>query len=115
MKSALELFQLDAGKYPTPTNSVAITYSGATVWNQGTFGDTVKVNLSKLDRIPVDPVTNRQYSYSVLANSNQYQLAGALEGSEQAFNTADQANAAQTTAYAYVSGNYNEQMAKTLN
>ena len=114
MKSALELFQLDAGKYPTPTNSVAITYSGATVWNQGTFGDTVKVNLSKLDRIPVDPVTNRQYSYSVLATSNQYQLAGALEGSEQAFNAWNQANAAQTTAYAYVSGNYNGQMAKAL-
>jgi hypothetical protein len=74
MKSALELFQLDAGKYPTPTNSVAITYSGATVWNQGTFGDTVKANLSKLDRIPVDPTSNRQYSYSVLAASNQYQL-----------------------------------------
>jgi len=28
MKTSLELFQLDAGKYPLPTDGTEITYSG---------------------------------------------------------------------------------------
>ncbi|MDP2090123.1 MAG: FISUMP domain-containing protein [Candidatus Gracilibacteria bacterium] len=86
MKTALELFQLDAGNYPKPTGLVSITYSGATVWNQGTFGETVFANLGKLDKIPKDPLTDKEYTYSVLVNGNQYQLGGIVEGSEISYN-----------------------------
>jgi hypothetical protein len=37
-----------------------------------------------------------------------------LEGAEMALSAGQQANAAQTTAYAYTSGNFNGQMAKAL-
>ncbi|MDP2090595.1 MAG: prepilin-type N-terminal cleavage/methylation domain-containing protein, partial [Candidatus Gracilibacteria bacterium] len=82
MKTSLELFHLDAGKYPNPTNGEDITYSGSTVWTQGTFGETVYANLSKLDKIPLDPITDKEYTYSTTANKYEYQLGGIMEGDE---------------------------------
>jgi len=37
MKSVLELFKLEAGKYPLPNDETVITYSGAIAWTQGSF------------------------------------------------------------------------------
>lgn len=74
MKSALELFNLDAGKYPNPTAWVDITLSWAIVWNQGTFWETVEANVDKLDKIPFDPLTDTHYTYSVTWNRNKFQL-----------------------------------------
>ncbi|MDD2871274.1 MAG: prepilin-type N-terminal cleavage/methylation domain-containing protein [Candidatus Gracilibacteria bacterium] len=61
MKSSLELFNIDAGKYPLPSDVTEITYSGAVAWSQGTFGETVFSNVDKLDKIPTDPQTDKQY------------------------------------------------------
>jgi prepilin-type N-terminal cleavage/methylation domain-containing protein len=33
---SLDLSVVTAGSYPVPDNSFAVTYSGGTVWNQGT-------------------------------------------------------------------------------
>ncbi|MDD2871929.1 MAG: prepilin-type N-terminal cleavage/methylation domain-containing protein, partial [Candidatus Gracilibacteria bacterium] len=72
MKTSLELFELDAGKYPQASSGVNITYSGATVWNQGTFGETVFANVDRLDKIPIDPLTDKEYTYSTLLSRNEY-------------------------------------------
>ncbi|MDP2091015.1 MAG: FISUMP domain-containing protein [Candidatus Gracilibacteria bacterium] len=125
MKTSLELFQLDAGNYPKPTGLVSITYSGTTVWNQGTFGETVFANLGKLDKIPKDPLTDKEYTYSVLVNGNQYQLGGIVEGNDisyrppltppyQGGGLAQQVQAGIVEATAYITGNYNGQMTKVL-
>ncbi|MDD2871264.1 MAG: fibrinogen-like YCDxxxxGGGW domain-containing protein [Candidatus Gracilibacteria bacterium] len=121
IKTSLELFQLDAGKYPQPTNGVEITYSGAVVWNQGTFGETVYANVDRLDKIPTDPSTDKQYTYSVTANRFEYQLGGIVEGDTIAMknekgimnNIVSQTNAGTTEATAYITGNYNGQMTKS--
>ncbi|MDD2871187.1 MAG: prepilin-type N-terminal cleavage/methylation domain-containing protein, partial [Candidatus Gracilibacteria bacterium] len=126
MKTSLELFQLDAGKYPLPSDVTEITYSGAVAWSQGTFGETVYANTDKLDKIPLDPITDKQYTYSTTSKRNEFQLAGIIEGGDIAYNgptltppyqggeLAQKANAGTTEAIAYITGNYNGQMTKSL-
>ncbi|MDD2871273.1 MAG: type II secretion system protein [Candidatus Gracilibacteria bacterium] len=114
MKTSLELFQLDAGKYPQPSEYVSITYSGGTIWNQGLFGETVKANISKLDKIPTDPLTDKKYTYSVLALGNQYELGGIVEDTNSLAGSFGIAYAGNLDATAYITGNYNEQLAKVL-
>ncbi|MDD2871719.1 MAG: type II secretion system protein GspG [Candidatus Gracilibacteria bacterium] len=126
MKSSLELYQLDAGKYPLPTQGVNITYSGAIVWNQGTFGETVFANVEKLNKIPTDPLTDKEYTYSVISTRNEYEISGVMEGDTisygppltppyQGGGLATEAYAGTTEATAYVTGNYNGVITKTLN
>ncbi len=74
MKTSLEVFQLDAGKYPIPTDWVDIIYSWATVWTQWTFWKTVYSNVSSLDKIPTDPLVGINYTYSTTQNRWKYQL-----------------------------------------
>ncbi|MDD2871874.1 MAG: fibrinogen-like YCDxxxxGGGW domain-containing protein [Candidatus Gracilibacteria bacterium] len=121
LKTSLELFQIEAGKYPLPTDGIDVTYSGAVVWNQGTFGESVQTNIDKLDRIPLDPLTNSNYTYSVTQKRNEYELAGIVEGDILGMNNeqgimnkvVSQTNAGTTEATAYVTGNYNSLMNKT--
>ncbi|MDP2090958.1 MAG: LamG-like jellyroll fold domain-containing protein [Candidatus Gracilibacteria bacterium] len=137
MKTSLELFQIETGKYPLPTNGINITYSGATVWTQGTFGDTVIANIVKLDVIPRDILTEKEYTYSITSSKNQYELGGIIEGDEVSYRPpltppyqgGEQAAVASSPltrgelrgvfagtieAQAYTTGNYNGQMTKSL-
>ena len=121
LKTSLELFQLDAWKYPIPSNWVDITYSWATVWNQWTFWETVYANVDRLDKIPLDPSTDKQYTYSVTANRFEYQLWWIVEWDTIAMknekwimnNIVSQTNAWTTEATAYITWNYNWQMTKS--
>ncbi len=112
IKSALELYNLDAGKYPIPTNGVDITYSGSTVWTQWTIWETVYANLSKLDKIPKDPITDKEYTYSTTANKYEYQLWGITEGDSLSFKN-QEASAWLIDAKAYVAWSYNWLMTKS--
>ena len=113
MKSSLELFNLDAWKYPIPTAWVDITYSGWTVWTQWTFWETVYANTDKLDKIPLDPITDKEYTYSITSKKTEFQLAWIIEWWDIAYNS-NQANAWTTEATAYITWNYNWQMTKSL-
>lgn len=124
IKTSLELFHLEAGKYPQPTDWVNITYSWAIVWNQWTFWDSVYNNVGKLDKIPKDLATDKLYTYSVTATKNQYQLWWMIEGDLLSFNPSQpslklgkeqlQVNAWDTSATAYTTWNYNGQIVKSL-
>ena len=125
MKTVLELYQIDSWKYPLPTNPIDVTYSWATVWNQGTFWETVYANLSKLDKIPKDPLTDKEYTYSTTFKKNEYQLWWILEGEEisyisplipsyQGGGLSQQVQAWTIEANAIIVGNYNGQMTKSL-
>ncbi|MDD2871007.1 MAG: prepilin-type N-terminal cleavage/methylation domain-containing protein [Candidatus Gracilibacteria bacterium] len=115
MKTSLEVFHLDAGKYPVPTNGVDITYSGGVVWTQGSFGESVFSNVNKLDKIPTDPLTNKEYTYSITSNKNEFELAGLVEGDNISNNfLQNKANAGTTEAKAIVTGTYNGMMSKSL-
>ncbi|MDD2871708.1 MAG: fibrinogen-like YCDxxxxGGGW domain-containing protein [Candidatus Gracilibacteria bacterium] len=107
IKTSLELFNIESGKYPDPTEAQPITYSGGLAWYQGIFGNSTFVNVSKLDKIPLDPITEKQYSYSVLNTKQEYELGGIMEGEEISMIEISETNASQKTAKAKISGNYN--------
>ena len=117
MKTSLELFQLEAGKYPIPTDGVDITYSWATVWTQWSFWETVYANVTKLDKIPTDPLTDKEYTYSVISTRNEYEISWIIEWEALWMNNnlISQSLAWTVEATAYVSWNYNWLMTKTLN
>ncbi len=130
LKTSLELFNLDAWKYPKPTNYVNITYSWAIVWNQWTFWETVFTNVTRLDKIPLDPITNKEYTYSILNNWFEYQLWWIVEGDTISLNNEQWimnnvassplirgelrgVSAWNIEATAYITWNYNWQMTKS--
>lgn len=116
IKTSLELFNLDAWKYPIPSKWVDITYSWSIVWNQWEIWESVYVNLSKLDKISIDPLINTQYTYSVLSVRDKYQLWWMLEWDNKLtnINLLNNTNAWNMEALAYVSWNYNWQIVKVL-
>jgi prepilin-type N-terminal cleavage/methylation domain-containing protein len=109
MKTSLELFHLDAGKYPQPTNGIDITYSWWVVWSQWIFWETVYANVEKLDKVPTDPLTDNFYTYSVTWIKNEYQLWWIIEWDEisMSYNWITKTNAWETIANAIVTGSYN--------
>ncbi len=113
MKTSLELFQLEAWKYPIATNGVDITYSWSNVWNQWSFWDSVFKNLSKLDKIPFDPSSGKEYTYSTTQNRDQYELWWVVESDILVLNEYWKVNAWVEDATAIVTGNYNWLMTKT--
>ena len=124
MKTSLELFHLDAWKYPIPTDWVDITYSGWVVWTQWIFWETVYVNVDKLDKVPTDPVTDSKYTYSITSSKNEYELSWIMEWDEISYNAQPfrendwgilfkEVSAWEIEALAYTTWNYNGQMTKS--
>lgn len=115
MKTSLEVFHLDAWKYPVPTNWVDITYSWWVVWTQWSFWESVFSNVDKLDKIPTDPLTNKEYTYSITSNKNEFELAWLVEWDNISNNfLQNKVNAWTTEAKAIVTGTYNWMMSKSL-
>lgn len=72
---SFELFSINTGVLPTPSNKVDISYLSWTVWSQWTVWESVIKNLSRnLSKIPLDPLTKKEYTYSLLNNKVEYQL-----------------------------------------
>ncbi|MDD2871131.1 MAG: type II secretion system protein [Candidatus Gracilibacteria bacterium] len=114
MKNVLDIFAVEAGKYPFPTDSVNITYSGGTIWKQGTFGESTFANVEKLDKIPTDPLTNSVYTYSILNNNLEFQIGGIVENTDNSFLNNNVTYAGNNNAKALIIGNYNGFAAKSI-
>ena len=112
MRTSIELFQLNTGKYPQATDGFTVTYSGWEVWNQGIFWESVFINVEALDKIPTDPLTDKQYTYSVTTTRQEYEFAGIMETDDISF--VQDTFAADTEATALVTWNYNWAVMKTL-
>ena len=116
IKTSLELFMVEWGKYPEPTWIVPVTYSGTlTAWHQGTFWETTFRNVMRLDKVPVDPVTETEYTYSVTNTRKEYQLAWILETQDLVLAPTNQANAWDTKATARITWSYNGAILKVIN
>ncbi|MDP2103795.1 MAG: hypothetical protein Q8K26_02645, partial [Candidatus Gracilibacteria bacterium] len=90
LSQALDTSYIKTGSYPNPDNSFTVTYSGGSLWYQGTVGDTLinilSSNGSKLSKKPTDPLTpNREYTYSRSAYGNTYELSSNWEGDRVAY------------------------------
>jgi type II secretory pathway pseudopilin PulG len=115
MKTSLELFHLNAGKYPLPDNAEIVTYSWETLWSQWTFWSTVVSNVSRnLNEIPTDPLSDKEYIYSTSWNRNEFQILNLLEW-DLAINTISQTNAASTIRIPRLDWVFNGVFIKTAN
>ena len=79
MKTWLELYYLQTSKYAIPTWWIPVTYSWWTVWTQWTFWESVMSNVLKINRKPVDPLTEVEYTYSVTDSKQEFELWWAME------------------------------------
>ncbi len=115
IKTSLELYQIEAGKYPDPSSITDMTYSGTiAAWHQGTFWEQTFRNVEKLDRIPVDPVTDSEYTYSVTNSRKEYQIGWILESDDFALSTTNTTSAWDTLAKAKVAWSYNWSVLKVI-
>lgn len=121
----LDLTYIKLSSYPTPDNTINVTYSGWVLWYQWTVGDTVMNILSsngaKLSHKTTDPlITTQEYTYSKTANSSySYQLKTDYEWDTIAYrsinNLIPQARAASgNPTIAYIKGTYNGVVTKTI-
>ncbi len=114
IKTSLELFQLDAWKYPLPSNYSEITYSWSIVWKQWSFWNSAYSNVTRLDKIPKDPVFDKEYTYSISSSMNNYQLWWILEWSDIIMNwNISNLYAWDNLATAYVIWNYDWLVTRT--
>ena len=114
MKTSLELFHLNAWKYPLPDNAETVTYSGGILWYQWTFGEQVVNNVSRnMSDVPKDPLMDKEYFYSVHNNKNQLQVLALLEWDATALNSIDTVQAGSLAVTPRLDGNYNGLFVKT--
>ena len=109
IETSMDVYAAFAAKYPQPSNAYAIAYSGAEVWQQWTIWDSIISQLPEFNEIPVDPLTDEEYTYSRSNTKNQYQIAAAYERDNvSGIDIWSSVYAAwKQLATAYVWGNYN--------
>lgn len=113
MKTTLELFELDAGKYPEPTWWVEITYKWAEVRTQWTFWEQTTNNVDRFDKIPKDPLTDWEYTYSLLNTNLEYEIWSIMEWWETISNiNIINETLAKDPVIAYIKWTYNWIVAK---
>ena len=81
IKQSLWLFEINWSKYPLPSNSTWVIYSWSLLWTQWFFWDTPFSNLANISRLPIDPLYEIEYNYSVLRNNRKFQLWTIIEWS----------------------------------
>jgi len=114
MKTSLELFHLDAGKYPLPDEYGTFTYSWNILFYQWFFWAGVVQSLSRnITEVPLDPLTERRYIYSVSNNKNELEILSLLEWDNITMSTISQTNAAGVTVIPKITWNYNGLFIKT--
>lgn len=79
ISKSLDLYLNEKDTLPPPSNGAGITFTGMTVWTQGTFGDSVLDEVKNPKKLPVDPKYGIEYTYSLLNDKVQYQVATILE------------------------------------
>ncbi|MDD5769849.1 MAG: prepilin-type N-terminal cleavage/methylation domain-containing protein [Candidatus Gracilibacteria bacterium] len=82
IETGLQLIYGKTRKYPTPENNILIIAIGTTIGYQGYFGDTSS-NQINMNAIPLDPLDNIKYTYSINAKYKKYQLIAFMEGDSQ--------------------------------
>ena len=73
IQKSIEIYEVKTWTYPIPTNFQEKTFSWWIVWKQGTIWKSL-FSILKLYEVPRDPLTDNEYTYSILENTNQYQI-----------------------------------------
>jgi len=119
--NVLELYQTERSFFPEPSDWVNITYSwSAVAWTQWTFWKSVgKIVRAFGEDIPLDPLNDNEYSYSITAKADEFQIAGIKETFQEeewlwelAFTPLVSRSEAASVQTALVRGDYNGFMVK---
>jgi len=120
IKSTLEYAQLELGVYALPDNSTDITFSWTTIWTQWIFWKRAQTQTKRLDKVPLDPLTQNEYTFSITANKTEYELWAMIESSDSLSHNTPQYNQTLNNTFAdwdervsYILWNYNWQVLKT--
>ena len=84
IKSVMEYSMTEIWRYPSSDWEVAIKYKWTTVWNQWTFWKKARRATKRLDSVPVDPLTQNEYTLSTSANWQEYEVSAWYEWDEVA-------------------------------
>lgn len=115
IKSAIEYVKVEQWTYITPDNPEQITYSWSVlVRTQWVFWTGAKRKTKRLDKIPLDPLTQNEYTFSVTADSSEFELWAIMEWDDLAHATPSLINStyASTSYRAFIRGTYNGKIAK---
>lgn len=82
----LDLYKVTESRFPNPSDSIDITFSGSLVWEQGVYWDETRQLSKRISEVPLDPLSGTPYSYSLLNNGQEYEL-WFLSESQIALNT----------------------------
>lgn len=117
MTTSLELYHLTSGKYPLPDDNEIVEYEWKTLWYQWIFWDKVVSQLSKyFSSVPIDPLTNREYVYSVANNRDEFEILNLLENGLSYTDTylfTWEASASDINVTPIINGTYNWVFIKT--
>lgn len=80
----LAIYKASRATYPSPSDSVDITYSGATVWTQWVFWKDTQAETGKIFGDLQDPLYKNKYTYSTTTNRKEYQLSAVFENEDVA-------------------------------
>lgn len=78
----LALYNASRASYPSPSDAINITYSGATVWSQWVFWKKTQAETGKIFGDLQDPLYKNQYTYSTTANKKEYQISAIFENED---------------------------------
>jgi len=79
LEKIMDLYFINNWNYPDPSWYSLVTYSWAEVWKQWTIWDDTIGILWNINVKPVDPLTQTEYSYSLLNTWDKYELWALLE------------------------------------
>lgn len=114
----LEYHKLQEWVYPFPTDSYDITFSGSLAWKQGVFWQETQTILQNISQVPLDPLTQNPYAYSVTNTRQEYELWSITEGLVFSINNVNSWDSliphkttyANNSFFTYIKWNYNRKI-----
>ena len=107
ISKSLELFRTTNNYYPDPTNPFQVTYTGVLAWNQWIFWENTRTIVERISQVPVDPLTQNPYAYSITNTKQEYEL-WAISENGYAYGVLTPQTYAANGYSSMIKGNYNQ-------
>lgn len=124
VRKSIELYHMNSWKYPVPSSPThTVTYSWWLLFTEWTLWDSVFKILSNMSKKTIDPKVWVEYTYSVSNSNREYLIWTMSEWNSSSYIPAnnlwdlfsDKVLAANSSATAIVSGNYNWVLSPLVN
>lgn len=79
INTSIWIFALDKNYFPQPDEWIEITFSWTKLWTQWVFWNNLFRIVQKINKKPIDIITNTDFSYSLSNDWKEYELWAVLE------------------------------------